>query len=164
MPQLDSYWVTSQVFWLFIAFGFLYFVMVRSGLPRLGEMLQDRRDRIADDLESAEHANKESEAIDQENQLQMRTARLRAMEIVSEIQKESDAVAAARSAELEKTLQIKMAEAQISIDKARKDALDHIVPLSVEMTETVLQRIAGLTVPKDRIQKVVAEKLGANHA
>lgn len=163
MPQLDSYWIASQLFWLFIAFGFLYFVMVRSALPRLGEVLQDRRERIADDIESAERANKESEAIDVENQQQMRNAKLRAMEIVAEIQKESDNHAATRSAELDKMLQSKMAEAQVSIDKAKKDVLERVKPLSVELTETVLKHVAGLTIPRDKIEKVVAEKLGANH-
>lgn len=163
MPQLDPYWIASQVFWLFIAFGFLYFVMVRAGLPRLGEVLQDRRERIADDIESAELANKESEAIDQENQQQIRTARLRAMEVVAEIQKESDVVAAARNAELDKMLQVKMAEAQVSIDKAKKDVLERVVPLSVELTETVLKHVAGLTISRDKIEKIVAAKLGASH-
>lgn len=163
MPQLDSYWVASQIFWLFIAFGFLYFVMIRSSLPYLGEVLQDRRERIADDIESAERANKESETIDQSNQEQMRNARLRAMEIVSEIQKESDGVAAARNAELDKMLQAKMAEAQTSIERVKKDALERVAPLSVELTEAVLKHVAGITIPREKIEKVVTKKLEASH-
>lgn len=163
MPQLDAYWIASQVFWLFLTFAALYVVMVRAGLPRLGEVLQDRKERIADDLEAAEHASKESAAIEEENQQQLRTAKQRAQEIVLEMQKEADQLATVRNAELDQALQRKAAEAQAEMDKARKEALAKVAPLSADLTQAVLSKVAGLSVPREKIEQVVQHAMRKAH-
>ena len=163
MPQLDPYWILSQVFWLFLSFAFLYVVMAKAGLPRLGSVLLNRRQQIATDLEAAETARMQSEAIDQQNQVQIKAARGRAAEIVSEIQKESDGLAAQRHADLDKLLQRKMADAQASIEKAKKEVLERVVPVSVELTQEVLKRVTGRDVSRETIEKAVASQMRGKH-
>ena len=47
MPQLDISAWPSQLFWLALTFGALYWLMATYFLPRLGATLEERRDRIA---------------------------------------------------------------------------------------------------------------------
>ena len=114
MPQLDPYWILSQVFWLALSFAALYFVMARVGLPRLGSVLLTRREQIEGDLQVAEAARIQSDVLAQQNEVQIKSARSRAAEVVSEIQKEAEALAVARNADLDKVLHRKMADAQIA--------------------------------------------------
>ena len=46
MPQFDPSSFTSQLFWLAICFGFLYFVMSKIFLPTVRDILKDRHNNI----------------------------------------------------------------------------------------------------------------------
>ena len=63
MPQLDPTWFLTQVVWLTITFVVLYVVLVRGALPRLAETIQERQERINDDLHRAEALKKEAEGV-----------------------------------------------------------------------------------------------------
>ncbi len=63
MPQLEQIGTyLSQIVWLFITFGILYAVLWKLALPRIAQVLQERQDRIDDDLERAEMLKTEAEA------------------------------------------------------------------------------------------------------
>ena len=53
MPQLDSSTYLSQIFWLILTFGVLYWLLRRKALPQVSEVLEARQDRIAADLDRA---------------------------------------------------------------------------------------------------------------
>ena len=55
MPQLDfaNPLTTSQVVWGAIIFALLYFVLSRFALPRVAEVIEQRAQHIAADLETA---------------------------------------------------------------------------------------------------------------
>lgn len=48
MPQLDSFAYGSQVFWLIGTFLTLYFVLLRTGLPKLYRVLRFRKAKLAE--------------------------------------------------------------------------------------------------------------------
>ena len=62
MPQLESATFISQIVWLAVTFLALYVVMARIALPRIGEVLEARQDRIAHDLDTAASLKAEAEA------------------------------------------------------------------------------------------------------
>lgn len=47
MPQLDKFTFGPQVLWLIIIFFVMYFVILRTGLPRLYKVLVFRKQKIA---------------------------------------------------------------------------------------------------------------------
>ena len=53
LPQLDPNHFTGQLFWLTVTFVALLFVMSRIALPRVSDVLDERRDRIKRDLDAA---------------------------------------------------------------------------------------------------------------
>ena len=61
LPQLDPTWWPSQLFWLAITFGVLYWLMAGKFLPAIGGAIEERRDRIADDLDQASDFKREAE-------------------------------------------------------------------------------------------------------
>ena len=61
LPQLDPTWWPSQLFWLALTFGVLYWLMAGKFLPTLGGAIEERRDRIADDLDQAAEFRRQAE-------------------------------------------------------------------------------------------------------
>jgi F-type H+-transporting ATPase subunit b len=53
MPQLDFSLYPNLIFWLVVALLALYFILSRVALPRIGNVLAERNDAIANDIEMA---------------------------------------------------------------------------------------------------------------
>ena len=53
MPQLDFGIFPNLIFWLVVALFALYFVLSRVAIPRIGTVLAERNDAIANDIEMA---------------------------------------------------------------------------------------------------------------
>ena len=53
-PPLDAGTFAPQLIWLALTFGLLYLLLKRFYLPRVGEVIEERRERIQRDLAQAE--------------------------------------------------------------------------------------------------------------
>src|SRR5262245_43416790 len=60
-PPLDPSSFVPQLFWLALAFGLLYVLLKRMALPRVGEVIEERRERIDRDIAKAESLKVETE-------------------------------------------------------------------------------------------------------
>jgi F-type H+-transporting ATPase subunit b len=58
MPQISqiSEIFASQLFWLIVSFGLIYFVIGRGMFPKIEATVEQRDRRIAEDLAAAERA------------------------------------------------------------------------------------------------------------
>ena len=64
MPQITQlpYIFASQLFWLAVVFGLIFFGIGRGMLPKIQSTVDDREKKIAEDLERAQGARKEAAA------------------------------------------------------------------------------------------------------
>ena len=71
MPQLDpTYWF-SQAFWLILIFSLLYISIAKFFIPKIKDNLDDRENKIKDDLDEAKELNElaEKKNLEYENML-----------------------------------------------------------------------------------------------
>ena len=61
-PPLDPSTFAPQLVWLALTLGLLYLLLKRVALPRVGEVIEERADRIKRDLEQAEKLKADTEA------------------------------------------------------------------------------------------------------
>ena len=61
MPQLNTEFWVSQIFWLTIIFGSLYILLSKLVLPKISNNLEARKSQIAENIEKAEEQRKESD-------------------------------------------------------------------------------------------------------
>jgi len=73
LTQTDTF--VSQIFWLLVTFGALYYIMARLVLPRLGQVVEGRREKVDDDLGRAERMRAEAEEVMQAYEKALATAR-----------------------------------------------------------------------------------------
>ena len=62
MPQLDPTYWASQAFWLILVFVILYISISKYYLPRIKDNLDNRENKIKEDLENANKFKEQSEA------------------------------------------------------------------------------------------------------
>src|SRR5262245_35636486 len=105
---LDATTFVPQLVWLALSFGLLYVLLKRFALPRVGEVIEERRERIQRDLEKAEKLKTETEQALATYEDALANARAKANavakgmrdELAAEVEKERSAVDAQIAAKL----------------------------------------------------------------
>ena len=143
MPQLDPAGYSPQLVWLAISFVILYLVMARFALPRIGDVLEARQDRIAHDLDAAASLTAEAEAVIAAYEASMARTRSEAHEILTEASERRARDAAARRAKLDKRIAERLRAAEERIAAAKKDALDNIADVAGEIAEAATEKLIG---------------------
>src|SRR5437868_1189082 len=91
MPQLYqlSDVFLSQLFWLAIALGFIFFVIARGMVPKIQATVDAREQRIVRDLEAAQKARTAADETEAEWRARMDAARVEAARIAQEAKQAS---------------------------------------------------------------------------
>ncbi|MFG1392985.1 F0F1 ATP synthase subunit B [Xanthobacter agilis] len=161
-PPFDATTFPSQLLWLAITFGLLYLLMSRVTLPRIGRILEERHDRIADDLEEANKHKAESQAAQVAYEKALTEARAKANAIAGETRDRLSADSEANRKALEADLNGKLAAAEQRIAATKTDAMSHVRGIAVDTTATIVSTLIGTTAPKADIEKAVDVALAAN--
>ncbi|MGU3496587.1 F0F1 ATP synthase subunit B [Xanthobacteraceae bacterium A53D] len=140
----------SQLVWLVITFGALYFLMSRMTLPRIGRILEERHERIAKDLEEARLRKAESEEAQVAYEKALTEARGKANAIAGEARNRLNAETEANRKALETSLNAKLADAEKSIAATKATALSHVRGIAVDTTGAIVNALVGKSAsPKD---------------
>ncbi len=121
MPQLNfkSPLTTSQVVWGAIIFVLLYVLLSRWALPKVGSVMEERRSRIAGDLDTAHGAKAQADAAVAELTEATRRARSEAQASVAAATQQAKAEAATQAAAANEKLDAQLVEAEGRIAAAR---------------------------------------------
>ena len=160
MPQLDVSTFSSQIFWLIICFGTLYYLLSRRALPRVSEVLEARQDRIAADLDQAQRLRREAEAALATYEKAMGQAQDEAQALLAEVHNRLQGEAAERQAELDRQLAGQLAEAEARIAAARERALAEIEDAAVGAAQAAAARLAGVEVSHNAAQTALRSVIG----
>jgi F-type H+-transporting ATPase subunit b len=87
MPQISqlSAIYASQIFWLLVVFGIIYFFIGRGMVPKIEATVDKRDHQIAEDLAAAERARKSAEATEADYTARIVEARAVALKATQEI-------------------------------------------------------------------------------
>jgi F-type H+-transporting ATPase subunit b len=161
MPQLDFSTYAPQLIWLAITFAVLYLLMARVALPRIATVIEERRDRIASDLDEAERSKVQSEAAIAAYEAALAEARARAHEIARANRDRLTAEIDAERARVDAEAADKTAEAERAIAAARGAALGEVGAIAGELTEAIVKRLVGGRTPKQKIADAVSAAMKA---
>src|SRR5215212_9510967 len=91
MPQLTqlSDVILSQLFWLAVTLGFIYFVIGRGMVPRILSTVDKRDQQIAEDLAAAERAKVEADKTEEAYRERIDASRAEAMKLTGAAKSES---------------------------------------------------------------------------
>ena len=143
MPQLDFAFYLPQMVWLAIAFVGLYVLMARVALPRIAEVLDEREDRVADDLERARASKEAAEVVLVAYERELFEARSKAHAVAQESRRRLAAGVAEQKAEVERALDAEAAKAAERIGATRDQAMSNLNELAQEVTRAAMARLIG---------------------
>ena len=148
MPQIVQlpYIFASQLFWLAVVFGIIFFVIGRGMLPKIQSTVELREKQIADDLERAQAARSEAEETEAAWRARMDVARADAARIAQEAKQASAAKTEAKVRAAADKLNAKVEAAEARIRDAVAAARSEIEAVSAEAARDMVARLTGIKV------------------
>lgn len=143
MPQLDFATFAPQLIWLTLVFGVLYLVMARVALPRIATVIEERRDRIADDLDTAAQLKRDTDDAIASYETALAEARTKAHSIAQATRDRLTAETDAHRADLEGQLAARIADAGKRIDATKTQALASVRDVAVDVADAITQQLLG---------------------
>jgi F-type H+-transporting ATPase subunit b len=157
---------TAELVWGLVAFALLMAFLYWKVFPALGRTLDQRREKIQDQIEEAEAARAEGERLRRQYEEQLADARAQANTIIDEARAQAERL---RSEELARA----QAEAQQILARAREDAeadrgrlvqelRSQVATLSVELAGRIVQRELDPDRHRELVDQYINELSGMN--
>lgn len=154
-PPFEPSSFASQLFWLVITFIALYLIVSRLALPRVGGIIENRRNAIEGDLAEAQRLKDESDAQLAAYERELADARAKAQGIAAQTR---DALAAetesARKA-LDSELAARLAEAEKAIAQTRANAMANVKGIASDAASAIVERLSGVKADAAAIESAV---------
>ncbi|WP_416798340.1 F0F1 ATP synthase subunit B [Ciceribacter azotifigens] len=159
-PPFDQTTYPSQLLWLVITFGLFYMLMQKVIVPRVGGILENRHDRIAQDLDEAARLKSEADAAIETYERELSAARAKAGQIASEARDAAKAKADAERAAIEAELAGKVAAAEARIADIKAKAFAEVDAIAGETVTAIVEKLIGAKIAKTEVKSAVASVTG----
>jgi len=83
MPQLDFSTFLPQIFWLFLSLSILYLILSRYALPRISDVIEERKDIIAHDIDKAKEYSVDTDKAIEDLNLKITEARFESQQMIN---------------------------------------------------------------------------------
>jgi len=160
LPQLNPHHFTPQLFWLVVTFVALLFVMSKIALPRVAEVIDERRDRIKRDLDAAARLKDETDKALADYEKALADARSNASGIAKDTREKLAAETDAERHRVDEQIAAKLNEADSRIAATKSKALSAIGDIATETTRAVVEKLIGQDVSADDVKRVLRPAAG----
>ena len=151
MPQLDFSTFLPQIFWLFISLSFLYIVLSRYALPRVSDVIEERKDIIAHDIDSAKEYSEESEKAIEELNLKLSEAKTSSQNLINKSIQDIKEDSEIKKSSLIKKINNEISEAEGEIKEKKETALAEISSISESLAIEMLESLSVGEIDKGKI-------------
>src|SRR5438309_1019281 len=161
MPQLSqlSEVYLSQLFWLAVALGFIFFVIGRGMVPKILKTVDQREGKIAGDLQAAQQARAAADETEAAWRARMDSARAEAARLAQEAKAESGRQTEAEVKAAADKINLKVEAAQSQLRHAVSAAQTEIEAVAAEATREMVARLTGIEVNADEAAQAVKAEL-----
>lgn len=145
MPQIDQlpFIFASQLFWLLVVFGIIYFFIGRGMVPKIQSVVEQRDAKIAEDLAAAQKAREDAEAVEGAYRERMEVSRSEAMKVAQEAKQKAALETEQRLKVIDEQIGARVAEAEAKIRAAAKKARKELEPVAAEAASDLVGKLTG---------------------
>lgn len=154
-PPFNAETFAPQLFWLVLTFAALYLIMSRIALPRIGEVIEERRDRIQRDLDQAERLKAETEKALAQYEQSLADARAKSSAIAREQRDKLAAETDRERAAADAKVQAKIADAEARIADMKGKALASVNDIAADTASAIVAKLIGEDVSAAEIRKAL---------
>ena len=144
MPQFESHFFSSLIFWEILSFAILFFVLYKYAFPGILSALEEREKKIKDSLDEAERHRSEAEQKLKEYEAKLNTAAKEAEGIMAATKERAQRLMEENEQRMTAEAERIRGDATREIDQERRKAIQDIraqtTDLALMVAEKVVQR------------------------
>lgn len=156
MPQLDFSVFPSQFFWLTICFFTLLFIMSKFIIPKIGEMINLRKEKIDSELAAADRLKKQVEEGIERYETALREASQKANLALQKTKDELNETVNRKQSDLAARLNAEIEQGEQRIEAAKDKALQKIEDAAANLTVDILAKFGFAKIKVDKVKKTLA--------
>jgi F-type H+-transporting ATPase subunit b len=151
MPQISQIAATyaSQIFWLLVTFGILYFGIGKVMVPRVIATVDAREGQIAADLAAAEQARLAADQVEAAGRLKMDEARAAALAETTAAKAQAAKASESQIRSADAELAERLAHHDLAVGNAKSQAMLNLQAVAAEVAQDLVAKVSGLTVSID---------------
>lgn len=161
MPQFDTSFFSSLVFWEVISFGILLLVLYKFAFPPIVEALETRERKIRDSIEQAEHNRMTAEQRLAEYEAKLKGATQEAEAVVAEAKARAQRLLEENEQRLRTDAERIQAETAQEIERERRKALQDIRNEAAGLALMVAEKVLARSLSDDDHRRLAQEALQA---
>ena len=162
MPQLDPTYWASQAFWLIIIFSLLYLTLSKMFIPKIKESIDDRENKIKDDLDEAQKLKLVAEEKLKEYEITIEDTKKEVQKIILESKNKLSTEIQNKKKIFEKEIEIEIKKTEQEIENLKKESLASITVISEEITSKIIEKVSGEPLNQSSIKAAVLESTKKN--
>jgi F-type H+-transporting ATPase subunit b len=145
MPQIEQLpqIFFSQLFWLMVVFGIIYFWIGRGMVPKIQSVVEDRDRKIADDLAAAQRAREQADVAEEAYRQRLDASRSEAMKVAQEAKQKAALETEKKLKAIDEQVGARVAEAEARIRAAAEAARRELEPVAAEAASQLVSKLTG---------------------
>jgi len=157
MPQLDPKYWASQTFWLILVFTILYISIAKFYLPKIKNNLDNRENKIKEDLDAANQFKDLSEIKLKEYEKILEDIKKEIIKIHLESKSKSDKDIQAKKEIVNKEIENEIVKAQNEIIDLKKNSILSIHNIAKDLASNIIENISGDKLNESSVQAAVED-------
>ena len=157
MPQLDPTYWASQTFWLIFVFSILYISIAKFYLPKIKKNLDDRENKIKEDLDEANNLKNLSEEKLKEYELELENSKKDVTKILLESKNILYKNIASKKETMEKEIEFEISKAQKEILNLKKNSINSINIISQQIASDIIEKMSGDKLNESSVKAAVED-------
>jgi F-type H+-transporting ATPase subunit b len=157
MPQLDPTYWASQAFWLILIFTILYISIAKFYLPKIKNNLDNRENKIKDDLDAANKFQDLSELKLKEYEKILENSKKEVIKIHFDSRNKLDKDIQAKKDLMDKEIEAEILKAQKEISELKKNSISDIQNISKDLASNIIESISGDKLNESSIKATVED-------
>ena len=161
MPQFESHFFSSLIFWEVVSFAILFAVLYKFAFPPILEMLETREQKIRESLEQAERHRAEAERKMQEYEAKLAAASREAEAVLAQAKERAQRLLDENEQRLAAEAERVKSEASREIEHERRKAIQAIRAQATDLALLVAEKVVERSLNDADHRRMADEALAA---
>ncbi len=161
MPQFESHFFSSLIFWEILSFGILFFLLYKYAFPSLLGMLEEREKKIKDSLDQAERHRSEAERKLKEYEAKLAAASKEAEGLLAQAKERAQRLMEENEQRMTTEAERIRGDATREIDQERRRAIQDIRSQTTDLALMVAEKVVGRALTEADHRRLADEALEA---
>jgi len=161
MPQFESHFFSSLIFWEVVSFAILFFILYKFAFPGILGILEEREKKIKDSLDQAERHRSDAERKLKEYEAKLSAAGREAEGILAAAKERAQRLLEENEQRLTAEAERIKGDATRAIDQERRNAIQEIRTQTTELALMVAEKVVQRSLNDADHRRLADEDLDA---